>query len=76
MQAPGEHHRFRFALAPVYDATPAGLRAAYASAQRPYTQDGLLLLHREGSYVAGAPSPLALFWKDAACSRCVPRGPR
>ena len=34
----------------------------------PYRRDGLYLLHKEGHY-ALALSPLALLWKDAACSR-------
>ena len=49
----------------------AGLRAAYgadASAPpAPYRRDGLLLLHRGATYVPGR-SPLALSWRDAACS--------
>ena len=35
----------------------------------PFVRDGLLLLHREGTYAAGATSPLALLWKDAGCCR-------
>lgn len=54
-------------LAPVWPATPAGLTAAYSD-PLPFTRDGLLLRHREGHYVTGAPTPLALLWKDAACS--------
>lgn len=46
-----------------------GLQQAYAGAV-PYERDGLLLLHKEGHYHAGH-TPLALLWKDAACSRYV-----
>ena len=38
-----------------------------------FCRDGLLLLHREAQYAPGGPrhatTPLALLWKDAACSR-------
>jgi snurportin-1 len=34
----------------------------------PFIQDGVLLLHKEGHYTAGETTPLALLWKDAACS--------
>ena len=38
-----------------------------------FCRDGLLLLHREAQYAPGglrhASTPLALLWKDAACSR-------
>lgn len=34
----------------------------------PFTQDGVLFLHKEGHYTAGETTPLALLWKDAACS--------
>ena len=56
-----------------YVADPAGLQAAYgapatsAAASLPYRRDGLLLLHRGAHYALGH-SPLALAWKDAACS--------
>jgi snurportin-1 len=54
---------------PAYDATPAGLAAAH-SAPAPFIRDGLYLLHRCAHYAPGA-TPLALAWKDAACSRYV-----
>ena len=47
--------------------TTEGLRAAY-DGPVPYQRDGLYLLHKEGHYALGL-SPLALLWKDAACSR-------
>lgn len=46
-----------------------GLHQAYAGTV-PYERDGLLLLHKEGQYHTGH-TPLALLWKDAACSRYV-----
>ena len=55
---------------PFAPATPPALTAA-ARAPTPFTRDGILLLHRGGAYVAGAPNPLALAWKDGACSRHV-----
>ena len=68
---------FRFAQLPFYAADAAGLCAAYdaaapgASAQAPpalpYQRDGLLLMHRGATYAPGR-SPLALSWRDAACS--------
>ncbi len=45
-----------------------GLVAAHSGAV-PFVRDGLLLLHKEGIYAAGATSPLALLWKDAGCCR-------
>ena len=47
--------------------TVDGLRTAYEGPV-PYRRDGLYLLHKEGHYALGH-SPLALLWKDAACSR-------
>ena len=63
---------FRFAQLPFYAADAAGLCAAYgaltpAPPPLPYRRDGLLLLHRGATYVPGR-SPLALSWRDAACS--------
>ena len=55
---------------PFAPATPSALTAA-ARARTPFHRDGILLLHRDGAYVAGAPNPLALAWKDGACSRHV-----
>jgi hypothetical protein len=49
--------------------TPEGLAAAH-SGPVPFTRDGVYLVHREAHYSAG-PSPLALLWKDAVCSRYV-----
>lgn len=34
----------------------------------PFQRDGILLLNKENQYHLG-PSPLALLWKDAQCSR-------
>ncbi|KAG1677386.1 hypothetical protein FOA52_010766 [Chlamydomonas sp. UWO 241] len=52
--------------AAVADAT--GLAAAHG-VRTPFVKDGLYLLHKEGHYQAvGPPCPLALLWKDAACS--------
>lgn len=39
------------------------------AAARSFTRDGILLLHKEGQYEPGTSTPLALLWKDAACSR-------
>ena len=61
-------------LLPAAPATPEGLAAAAApggactGAALGFVQDGVLLLHREGAYQPG-PTPLALLWKDARCSR-------
>ena len=46
-----------------------GLREAYKG-QVAYERDGVLLLHKEGHYHQGH-TPLALLWKDTACSRYV-----
>jgi snurportin-1 len=54
---------------PAYDAAPAGIAAAH-SAPAPFLRDGLYLLHRRAHYAPGT-TPLALAWKDAACSRYV-----
>ncbi|KAK9832305.1 hypothetical protein WJX74_005806 [Apatococcus lobatus] len=61
--------RYPFRPLPAYSASPGGLKEAYAGVV-PYERDGLLLLHKEGHYHQG-PTPLALLWKDAACSRYV-----
>jgi hypothetical protein len=58
--------RFRFAAVPYFAADAAGLTAA-ARGGAAYGRDGLHFLHREATYALGA-SPLALAWKDAACS--------
>ena len=47
--------------------TPATLLAAYQG-PCPFDRDGLIFLHRELQYTPGI-TPLALVWKDAACSR-------
>jgi hypothetical protein len=50
-------------------ADAAGLAAAHGW-RTPFVKDGLYLLHKEGHYQAvGPPCPLALLWKDAACTR-------
>ena len=63
----------RFLPLPALRATPAGLAAAHSGGvQQPgggnFQRDGILLLHKEGQYSPGQ-TPLALVWKDAACSR-------
>ncbi len=50
------------------DAYPAGGLASAHSGPVAFVRDGLYLLHKEGHYALGQ-SPLALTWKDAACSR-------
>eukprot|EP00887_Chlorella_sp_A99_P000428 scaffold17.g428.t1 len=75
--APTSARPRRFLPLPAYPATPAGLRAAHSSPV-PFTQasgqggggvpDGIYFLHREAHYTPGQ-TPLALVWKDAACSR-------
>lgn len=50
-------------------ACAGGLKEAY-SGHVPYERDGLLLLHKQGYYQQGI-TPLALLWKDGACSRYV-----
>jgi len=57
---------------PCHDARHAaaragGLHAALRGAV-PFVRDGVALLHKEGHYALG-PTPLALLWKDARCSR-------
>lgn len=64
----GHLHRFRFAQLPVYPATPEGIAAAYSpQAPPPFVRDGLHFLTKEANYEPGH-TPLALAWKDAACS--------
>lgn len=46
---------------------PASLLPVSAACS--FTRDGILLLHKEGQYEPGTSTPLALLWKDAACSR-------
>lgn len=69
---------FRFAQLPFFAADAAGLCACYGAcapgaaaavppAPPPFRRDGLLLLHRGATYAPGR-SPLALAWRDAACS--------
>ena len=58
----------RIAPLPAYRASPGGLLAAHSGAVG-FVRDGLSILHREGRYEAGRGTPLALLWKDAACSR-------
>jgi len=48
-------------------ARAGGLHAALRGAV-PFVRDGIALLHKEGHYALG-PTPLALLWKDARCSR-------
>jgi snurportin-1 len=61
---------------PTWPADPAGLAAAarWPAGGGPGTlprpiPDGVLLRHRAAPYAAGAPTPLALLWKDSGCSR-------
>jgi snurportin-1 len=64
---PGPVVTYPFEVVPAARCTPEGLLAAYQQPV-PYRRDGLYLLHCEGRYQQGSPSPLALTWKDAACS--------
>eukprot|EP00242_Pyramimonas_sp_CCMP2087_P014178 CAMPEP_0198218704 /NCGR_PEP_ID=MMETSP1445-20131203/70703_1 /TAXON_ID=36898 /ORGANISM="Pyramimonas sp., Strain CCMP2087" /LENGTH=394 /DNA_ID=CAMNT_0043895857 /DNA_START=64 /DNA_END=1244 /DNA_ORIENTATION=+ len=67
LEEPGPLHRYRFAILPACECSPAGLQEAYA-APVPYVRGGLLFYNRESHYELG-PSPLVLHWKDAQCSR-------
>jgi hypothetical protein len=58
---------YTFEVVPAARCTPEGLLAAYQQPV-PFARDGLYLLHAEGRYQQGPPCPLALTWKDAACS--------
>ena len=58
----------RFRALPYAPATPEAIRGAHSGAGLDAQVDGLLFLHREAHYVPGS-TPLALLWKDAACSR-------
>jgi len=62
------HNPFRIVPVPAFHASADGLTIAH-SGPADYGRDGLLLLHKDGIYAAGATSPLALLWKDAGCSR-------
>jgi len=57
----------RFEALPLYPGTISGLRSAYADAL-PFVRDGLYFVHRLTQYAPGQ-TPLALTWKDNACSR-------
>eukprot|EP00955_Chlamydomonas_euryale_P082027 363662-Chlamydomonas_euryale.AAC.27 len=60
---------YRLAALRAHAADEAGLAEAHGGCE-PFVRDGVYLLHRDGHYqAAGAPCPLALLWKDAACSR-------
>lgn len=67
--AGSSHNAFAIAAVPLYQAHVEGLKAAHSAAAMPFVRDGIMLLHKEGRYLAGASSPLALLWKDAASSR-------
>lgn len=45
-----------------------GLRKAH-SGEVPFCRDGCYFLHKECRYDPDGPTPLALFWKDPACSQ-------
>lgn len=60
------HPTRQFVPLPPYPATQGGLTAAYRDPV-PFTRDGLYLVHRRTVYASGH-TPLALLWKDAACS--------
>ena len=64
---PSPRHPRRFLPLPTYPATRGGLRAAHSTPVA-FTRDGVYLLHRQAHYTPGQ-TPLALTWKDAACSR-------
>lgn len=64
---PSPSHRYRFVPVPAYDATADGVAAAH-HAPVPFRRDGVLLVSRESHYAPGPPTPVALLWKDAACS--------
>ena len=52
------------------NAIAEGLQHAY-SAPEPFQRDGVYLLHKEGHYSLDS-TPLAVLWKDGACSRyCI-----
>lgn len=67
--AGSSHNAFAIIPVPAYRADPGGLAVAHSGAAVPFVRDGMMMLHKEGRYLAGASSPLALLWKDAACSR-------
>ncbi|EAY72165.1 hypothetical protein OsI_00014 [Oryza sativa Indica Group] len=66
---PSTYHRYRFSAVPIYECTLQGLQAAY-SGSTPYVKDGLLFYNKHAHYLAGI-TPLALVWKDEACSQYV-----
>lgn len=66
---PSTYHKYRFSAVPVYECTLQGLQAAY-SGSTPYVKDGLLFYNKHAHYQAGI-TPLALVWKDEACSQYV-----
>ena len=61
---------------PVLPCEPSSLPVLYpASPLLPCTQDGLLFVHKQAMYSPSAlPTPLALLWKDARCSRWMQSG--
>ncbi|KAG8053727.1 hypothetical protein GUJ93_ZPchr0001g33115 [Zizania palustris] len=66
---PSTYHRYRFSVVPIYECTLEGLEAAY-SGSTPYMKDGLLFYNKHVHYQAGI-TPLALVWKDEACSQYI-----
>ncbi|WVZ73234.1 hypothetical protein U9M48_021566 [Paspalum notatum var. saurae] len=66
---PSTYHRYRFSVVPIYECNLEGLQAAY-SGSTPYVKDGLMFYNKHAHYQAGI-TPLALVWKDDACSQYV-----
>jgi snurportin-1 len=65
-------HCYRFAMPPTQMCDADGLLAAYQAPQ-PFTRDGLLFVAKDGNYELGV-TPLAMLWKDNACSQYVLAG--
>jgi len=56
-------------MVPWGPATAQGIRAAYqGTLPLGFVRDGLMFVHKQLMYAPG-PTPLALLWKDATCSR-------
>nr|CAD1824383.1 unnamed protein product [Ananas comosus var. bracteatus] len=64
---PSTYHKYRFSIVPIYECTEQGLHAAYSGVV-PYVKDGLLFYNKQAHYQTGN-TPLALVWKDGACSQ-------
>jgi len=68
----GENREEKHRLVPLslHTCGPEGLLAAHSGPlpAPSFVRDGIYLLHKEGRYASGELSPLALLWKDAACS--------